>query len=289
MPALRRLLLTGSHGFIGRHLSAALNSAGWDVVPLQRNESAQLMPPPRPMQAEALVHLAFPTSARERAARPDRARKDAETSTASALTIAEQFGVCHIVLASSGKVYGPPQTLPITEEHPLRPSTPLGALKLEAEELFEAAARRIGLSASCLRIFNAYGPAQRSEFLIPFLIAALRSSKPVSLGELDHGRDWVHVSDVCRAFQRVLEAPGERGALSSFNVATGKAATVSDLIAIVEKVAGRRLKSVQDPGKLRPFEPVEERGSCEKLGKIGWRPEIALEAGLGALCRTIDG
>lgn len=274
-----KVLVTGAGGFLGKHLVAELAAAGTTVVPLAR------VPSGRVPQADALVHLAFPTDPDERHAQSE-VTVGAALAAASAAVVgaATRAGARHVLLASSGKVYGPPRTLPIGEAHPRTPDTGLGRLKaLQEDALAYGAERSSAFGLTLLRVFNAYGEGQREPFVVAKICAALRASGTIRLGELDHRRDFVHVRDVARAFAVTLAAPPPVGEARILNVGSGRAASVREVLALLQCASGRRLRVERDPALLRPDEPPEERADWTRLAAFGWRPEVTLEDGLRAL------
>ena len=277
-------IITGSGGFIGRHLQPALEQAGWAVVGLPRSvaditDQRQALQNKRP--AEALIHLAFPTSASFRREHPEEARRQVEASTANALELAEACNARQVILASSGKVYGNPGQLPTNEDCPPEPTTFLGELKLLQEEILQAGAGRRGTTS--LRLFNVYGPGAPAGFLIPRLIAGFTDSGRLVLGELDHRRDWVHLDDVCAAFVTALVHPADLGNFRALNVGSGRSASARELIRLLAGLSGRNPEIVQEQGRLRPDEPAEERADCARLEALGWRAETDLETGIRRL------
>jgi nucleoside-diphosphate-sugar epimerase len=279
-----RVGISGAGGFIGKHLVATLKHHGHQPIALTREPAGTLRPPDT--ELDALVHLAFPTNPELRTARPLQALRDALATTASALLLAEELGAGQLILASSGKVYGHPLALPITEDHALVPTTFLGQLKLLCEGAAATASGPASFGISVLRIFNVYGPGQAESFVVPKLLAGLRRGGSLTLGQLDHARDWVHVEDVCRALLCLLDKPGPRPSLRTFNVGSGRSASVRQLLEIAERASGKKLAIVQDLSALRADEPAQERADTQALAELGWRARVDLNAGIGALWRA---
>jgi len=277
-------IVTGSGGFIGRRLQPALKQAGWTVVGLPRSAADigdQHQTLLNKLPAQALIHLAFPTSASFRREHPDEARRQVEAATANALELAGACNARQVILASSGKVYGDPGKLPVGEDCPPAPTTFLGELKLLQERLLQAGAGRLAITS--LRLFNVYGPGAPAGFLIPRLVTGFAGSGRLALGELDHRRDWVHVDDACAAFVTALEHPADPGTFRALNVGSGRSASVRELIELLAALSGRRPEIVQEQERLRADEPLEERADCARLAAMGWSPRIDLETGIKRL------
>ena len=282
--------VTGAAGFLGRRLTALLEEErGWAPLPLTRSEADvtdldALRRCCRDAAIDALVHLAFPVADRDRTGTLGPFR-DAAVGTANVLALAGERGVAHVVLASSGKVYGWPRVLPIPETHPLAPTTGLGHLKRLQEALMTTAGRGgAPFATTMLRLFNVYGPGQRAGFLVPHLLRGLREEgERLRLGELAHRRDWIHLDDACRAVLAALAAPPDRGEPRALNVGSGDSTSIRELVGHFEDASGRALVIETEPGRTRPDEPPEERADTSRLRALGWRARVDLAAGIRRL------
>lgn len=289
------VIITGAGGMIGRAAAALLRAAGYDVIALDRAvadvaDCGAMLAQARP--AEAVVHLAFPTRAAYRRAAPAEARRDVAAGVGNVVRLAAASGARHIVLASSGKVYGLPQALPILEGHPRRPSTFLGQLKLLQESMLEEAIGQENAFAAppgvtALRLFNVYGLGQREDFVVAHLVRSLRDDALLPLGELDHARDYLHLDDACQALMAVLNSPPEPGVFRAVNAGSGLATSVRELLALLTHITGRTPRLVSDPDRLRPDEAAVECADCARLRRLGWSPEVSLEAGLTGLWQAL--
>ena len=134
--------------------------------------------------------------------------------------------------------------------------------------------------ATILRIFNVYGPSQHPDFLVPHLIRGLVTGAVLPVGELDHGRDWLHVDDVAAAVVCALRAPPLPGAVRVLNVASGAAHSAREIVRTLEAITGRRLQLREDPTRKRPLEPPAEWATSSALAALGWRPRFTLAEGL---------
>ena len=196
--------------------------------------------------------------------------------------LAEALGARHIVVASSGKVFGASADLPIRDGEPTHPTTELGRLKLAAEDVLRAGAAALGIDVTALRIFNAYGRGQRPGFFFPTLLSGLAAGH-LKLGELDHARDWVHVTDVASALVIALDHPPPPGNSRALNVGTGRATTVRQILELVRglvpTIPDMELVAIETRGDEAPVERTDAAG----LRALGWAPATTLERGLEEL------
>jgi GDP-4-dehydro-6-deoxy-D-mannose reductase len=182
-----------------------------------------------------------------------------------------------VVAVASGELYGPPASLPVTEDAPLRPQTPYAVSKAAADLLAGMYADAHGLRVIRARAFNHAGPGQEPTYAIAsFARQAALGGDPLRIvtGNPDTRRDYTDVRDVVRAY-RLLAERAEPGI---YNVCSGRTASGRELIAALAAAAGARLEHVVDESLIRAHEVIEVRGSPERLqAATGWEPEIPLE------------
>ncbi|MGK7295238.1 MAG: dTDP-glucose 4,6-dehydratase [Candidatus Wenzhouxiangella sp. M2_3B_020] len=193
---------------------------------------------------------------------------------------------------STDEVYGDlePEEPAFTERHPYKPSSPYAASKAAADHLVRAWHRTWGLPAMITNCSNNYGPRQFPEKLIPLmLINALEERELPVYGDGKQRRDWLFVTDHCRALLRVLEA-GEPG--RTYNVGGEAERANLDIVHMLcdlidERVPARRprrelIRFVSDrPGHDRRYAIDATRIRTE----LGWGPSLDLPTGLA---RTVD-
>ncbi|MBW1810278.1 MAG: NAD(P)-dependent oxidoreductase [Deltaproteobacteria bacterium] len=279
-----RVLVTGAEGFIGRHLLKSLKTAGHEVYGISRSDADitdldSLLRLSR--DTEVLVHLAFPASPAFRREQPLKALQVAAAGTTNSILLAQRCKASHYVLASSGKIYGKPNIPPVSEDHPLNPGAFLGRLKNIQEMIVQAAMNRAdNLSVTSLRLFNVYGPGCSEEFLISKLISGFQKSGRITLGELDHRRDWIHVRDACNAFLFAIQAPSKQKSFQPLNVGTGSSTSAREIFDMLCSISGKHPEMIQDPSLLRRAEPEQESADCQRLVSLGWNVEMSLVDGL---------
>ncbi len=189
-----------------------------------------------------------------------------------------------LVQVSTDEVYGSLGAEGLfTEATPLDPSSPYAASKAAADLLVGAWVRSYGLDAVITRCGNNYGPRQFPEKLIPlFVTNALENRELPLYGDGGNVRDWIHVSDHCRAILTALEH-GRTGAV--YNVSAGCERSNLDLCRSLLDLLGKPwnlVRFVADrPGHDRRYALASDRIREE----LGWRPEITFEDGLAATVR----
>ena len=186
-----------------------------------------------------------------------------------------------VISVGSGEEYGPPESVPTTEDAPLRPQNPYAVSKASSGLVARFYADAHGLRVIHARAFNHAGPGQEPVYAIANFarqvaagLAAGADPVRVVSGSPDTRRDFTDVRDVVRAY-RLLAEHGEPGA---YNVCSGVSRSARELIAALAEVAGVAVDHQVDPAKVRAHEVHEIRGSSARLhAATGWTPEIPLE------------
>jgi UDP-glucose 4-epimerase len=301
-----RVLVTGGAGFIGAHLARRLRDARYEVVVADdlSTGSAGNVPGGVPLirvdlgqhgaeqalaglDVDVLCHLAGQSSGEKSFDDPVHDLDANARSTAILSAWALRTGVSAFIQASSMSVYGQPEQLPMVETGPTSPISYYGASKLAAEQILKIAAGQ-GLRTVSMRMFSVYGPGQdltelRQGMASIYLAYMLAGTEIPVTGSLDRERDLVHVDDVVEAWMRAVERPVS----GPFNIGTGVATSVADLI-----------RGLADALGLDPDYPIREcapspgdqtRARAEisrAIRELDWAPSITLQAGLASLARA---
>ncbi|MFP3200291.1 MAG: SDR family NAD(P)-dependent oxidoreductase [Thermoproteus sp.] len=288
-----RVVITGGAGFIGSHVAVRLAERGFKVVAVDNLERASAvkrleeagvplvagdvrsvdLPP-----ADAVVHAAAYISVDESWERPYEYMWNNAAATARVAKQCADRGA-RLIYISSAAVYGEPQRLPIDEGHPARPLSPYGLSKLAGEQI----AQMLAPGAAALRLFNVYGPGQTGPYagvITKFIERAKRGLPPVIYGDGTQTRDFIHVADVARFVEAVLD----RGAAGVFNVGTGRAVSIRELAAAVMRLAGLGGEPAYAPP--RPGDIKHSVADVSKARALGWEPRVSVEEGLRGLWST---
>ncbi len=179
-----------------------------------------------------------------------------------------------LVYASTSSVYG--RNACGDESEPTRPISPYGVTKLAAEHLCKAYAEAHGLAVTVLRYFSVYGPRQRPDMgYHKFIAAMLRGDAITVFGDGWQARGNTYVADCVAA----TVAAARASAGETYNVGGGETATVWDILACLETLAGRPAQIRREPA--RPGDQRQTLADCTKLAlHTGWKPRMSLAAGL---------
>jgi UDP-glucuronate 4-epimerase len=290
-----RYAVTGAAGFIGSHLSEKLLEQGHEVVGLDcftdyydtglKEENARALDVRRVDLAEdeldfaaydGVFHLAGQPGVRSFGdVFPLYLRRNVD-ATRRVFEAAASVGV-RVVFASSSSVYGEAAAYPTPEDTEPRPISPYGITKLACEHLARAYERSFGLDFVVLRYFNAFGPRQRPDMAFTRIAFALAEGTPFTLyGDGEQSRSWTDVSDVVDATIAAMD----RGR-GTYNVGGALEASMSEAIALFERLAGKPLTVITEPEV-----PGEQRRTKADTTRIrtdlGWEPRVGLEEGLEA-------
>jgi GDP-4-dehydro-6-deoxy-D-mannose reductase len=274
--------VTGGAGFAGRHLLALLPDA---VAPtrdeLDLLDGTGVRAAVREAAPEVVFHLAALASVgRSWEAPAETLTENVAMTTHMLEAVRLEAPEAAVVVVGSGEVYGPPARLPVDEDAPLRPQNPYAVSKAAGDLLAGQYADAFGLRVVRMRPFNHAGPGQSDDYVIGTLTrqvadaeVAGREEAVLRTGNPDSARDFTDVRDVVRAYVAAASLDG-----GAFNVASGRAATVRELIELVRAAARLPVRHEVEAARVRAHDVPEVRGSAERLREAtGWRPEIPLE------------
>jgi UDP-glucose 4-epimerase len=279
---LKRVIITGGSGFIGKYLvkrlltdkecSIALIANTSNLTGRELQETTPLTSYAadirdreailnifRDEKADICIHLAAKISVADSIKNPDETMDINVKGTLNVLEACHNSGVNNFVFASSAAVYGDVKELPISENQALRPLSPYGKSKMLAEHhvLSYNKLKKIE-NTILLRIFNVYGTGQTSEsdVISKFAKRILNGLPPVIYGDGTHTRDYISVDDVADAILlsiRAMEEPknNHNYNLSSspvFNIGTGTATSIKELAQKMLSISGLKLDPIYEDG-----------------------------------------
>ena len=306
--------VTGAEGFIGSHLVETLvgrghrvramvqynsfNSWGWlETLPseVMAQVEVQLGDVRDPgsvnglmKDAHTVYHLAALIAIPYSYQAPRSYIDTNVVGTLNELEAARQQGTPRVVHTSTSEVYGTAQSVPISEQHPVRPQSPYAASKAAADHLVGSYVLSFGLPVVTLRPFNTYGPRQSARAVISNIIAQLSAEAPaVHLGDVTPTRDFTFVQDTAAAFAAVGSA-GPEVIGRTLNAGSNREISVGGLLDLISEVMDRPAVVRTEDARLRPASSEVRRLVCDntELCRLtGWRPVHSLRDGL---TRTVE-
>ena len=176
-------------------------------------------------------------------------------------------------------MYGKPESLPISEQHPLRPFNPYSHSKLLAEEVAGFYHKTFGVPVTIVRPFNSYGPWQSRKFLIPHLIVQALSPEfdAITVADDQPKRDYIFIDDLIDMLLKLLDRSRTD---AIYNAGSGVSISVRDLGESVARLVGTR-KPVLSQHRSRPDEIMDTVADITRAAReLNWFPTTSLEDGL---------
>ena len=276
-----RIAVAGSDGFVGSQVCKQLEAKGHEVVRIDITRGFDLCDNTIIDKFEPIdcfIHLANLVYVPGSYTDPEKYYRVNYLTTLNALEICRKNNA-RLVYASS-YIYGPPQYLPVDEQHPVCPFNPYAQTKVICEKLCEGYHRDFKVKVSILRPFNIYGVGQKGKLLLPEIIGQLKDGKDtIELKASAPRRDYINVIDVAGAFVACTEDTND---FNAYNVCSGTSVSVRELTEAINKHLKKKVTFFFSE-EARPNEVDESRGSCEKLKSIGWKQTITLDDGIKAL------
>ena len=303
-----KVLVTGSEGFIGSHLTEMLLDMGYDVrafvlynsfgqwgwldtLPKEKRDALDVVMGDvrdpvfvrKAMEGvECVFHLAALIAIPYSYYAPDAYVDTNIKGTLNVLNAARELRTKRVLITSTSEVYGTAQYVPIDEQHPFQGQSPYSATKIGADRLAESYFRSFGLPVTIVRPFNTYGPRQSSRAVIPTIISQLLAGyDEIQMGSLTPTRDFVFCKDTAQGFVELSKCAAAIG--REVNIASGREISIGDLAQKLIALLRPEAKIVCEEQRLRPAASEVERllGSNELLYALtGFRPQTPIEEGL---------
>lgn len=295
---MKRVLVTGATGFIGRHSLEPLRARGFEVHAVycerpkpegadvrwhsanlfEHNQVCELFSEVKPTH---LLHFAWGATPGEFWTSPENMQW-----VRSGIDLVESFaanGGERFVAAGTCAEYDREYGYCSESVTPLKPATIYGTSKRAFWMLVDAFAAQAGLSAAWGRIFFLYGPHEHPDRLVPAVVSSLLSGREALCSHGAQIRDWLHVQDVADAFVALLDSR----LAGPINIASGRPVAIKDVVYKIAEIIGVgpgmvNLGAVSTPAN----DPRLLVADTRRLNnEAGWLPQYDLESGLA---QTID-
>ncbi|MDO1585580.1 NAD-dependent epimerase/dehydratase family protein [Rhizobium oryzicola] len=291
----RRLLITGSQGFVGRALIERIRASAPDRFELvdfidpengERPDIRDKAAVERALTSakpDAVVHLAAIAAPRQAQKDPSEAWMVNVIGTLNIASAARTIGA-RLIWSGSSEAYGNAfnrHPEPVREEAALEPMSAYGATKSAADLMLRQMGED-GLQAVIFRPFNHSGPGQSPDYVVPAFaeqvarIEAGLQDPVIKVGNLEARRDFLHVTDVVDAYLAAADAPSiQPGA--TYNISTSAPVAIADLLNGLLTASGHAITVEVDPARYFPNKVVTASGSHDRLkADFGWSPKIAI-------------
>jgi UDP-glucose 4-epimerase len=301
-----KVLVTGGAGYIGSVVAQELIRSGHNVIVYDNLSNGYVAAVPtgaefvrgdiadrekidwslRHFSIQAVMHFAASIEAGESMKVPEKYFRNNSANTLILLEAMLEREVKRLVFSSTAALYGNPESIPIREEDPLRPTNVYGESKLLVEQMLAWFHRIHSLRYASLRYFNAAGAAgaqgeahNPESHLIPLILqVASGKRESISIFGTDYPtpdgtciRDYIHVHDLATAHLLALEALASRDRLI-YNLGNGKGFSVREVIAMAREVTSHSIPAIEAP--QRAGDPAVLVASSEKIQReLHWKPQ----------------
>lgn len=304
-----KILVTGGAGYIGSHVVKALAETGDHEILVIDNlqkghgdavQSTNLLQIDLADQAgleeifinhqiDGVIHLAADSLVGESMENPAKYYYNNVVNGYNLLEAMRKYNTKYIVFSSTAAVYGEPDEVPITEDHPTSPTNVYGRTKLHFEEMLQDYDQAYGIKYISLRYFNASGADLSGEIgedhhpethLIPIVfqkalgqrdrLAIFGTDYPTSDGTCV--RDYIHVNDLADAHILAIEALAKGRCSTIYNLGNGKGYSVREVINVASKVVGQEIPATEE--ERRSGDPAVLIASSERImEELNWQPK----------------
>ncbi|MCX6344503.1 MAG: UDP-glucose 4-epimerase GalE [Armatimonadetes bacterium] len=303
------ILVTGGLGYVGSHAVKALIERGEHVVNLDNLSYGHLEAAcgskvvigdigDRDLlrkifathDIDSVMHFAAFKDVGESVVDPQKYFLNNLANSLAMLEVMLEFGIRMMIFSSSAAIFGEPEVVPITENHPKSPTNPYGRSKLQIEEVLAEYSRAYGLRSIWMRYFNAagadpsglIGEDHKPEFhLIPLVLeAALGKRESIKIFGNDWKtpdgtciRDYIHVNDLAQAHLLGLDALRKGKETTAYNLGNGNGYSVKEVIEVAREVTGKNIKA--EEVERREGDPAVLVASSEKIiSDLGFQPKF---------------
>ena len=291
----KHAIVTGAHGFLGRHVAKVFSENGFSVTGLGhgtwiRSEWEQwgisdwhscniTMASLNTyiQQPDVIIHCAGSGSVGYSLTHP---LQDYERTVSTSITLLEfirlHYPETSFIYPSSAAIYGIADIFPIAESAPLHPVSPYGVHKKIVEEISQSYARHFAVPVAIVRFFSLYGPYLRKQLLWD-ACKKITNNDFTFYGTGKEIRDWIHVTDAARllftlASHASVDMPIVNG---GSGIGTPISNIINNIIIIMNKSGIPLFSHEQKSG-----DPREYIADIRNALRYNWKPEITLETGL---------
>ena len=304
----KKVLITGSDGFIGSHLVErflkekcdvrafvfynSFNSWGWlDTLPTEILNQVEIFAgdirdpftvKKAVKDVNIICHLAALIGIPYSYIAPDSYIDTNVKGTLNVVQAAKSSNLEKVIITSTSETYGSAIYVPIDEKHPYQPQSPYSASKISADHIAMSYYHSFNLPISIIRPFNTYGPRQSTRAIIPTIITQILKGKEViELGSLFPTRDLTYVLDLCDAYVKMCKKDNIEGEI--INIGSSNEISIKDLANLIKELMDSDIDIISTDIRKRPEKSEVSRlfaDSSKARELIDWKPKKSLREGL---------
>ena len=308
-----KVLVTGSSGFIGFHLSNTLLKNNHDVIGidnhneyydiklkkdrlkiLKKNNNflfyqldllnkSKLNEVVKNNKIKIIVHLAAQAGVRYSIENPDTYLKNNLEVFFNILDVSRQNHLNHLIFASTSSVYGESKNFPLKEnEDTSKPLSFYAATKKSNEVMAHSYSSIFKLPCTALRFFTVYGPYGRPDMaLFKFTKNIIENKKIELFNNGNHLRDFTYIEDIVSGIFSIISKPSKNKIpFGVFNIGNGNPRKLKDYLTLIEKKLGKKAKIKNLP--LQKGDIIKTHSDITSLNKLTkYKPNTNIEEGIG--------
>lgn len=304
----KKVLITGSDGFIGSHLVErflnenceirafvfynSFNSWGWlDSLSKEQLSKIEIFQGDirdahvvrkAIKDIDIICHLAALIGIPYSYIAPESYIDTNVKGTLNIIEAAKEFNTQKVIITSTSETYGSALYVPIDEVHPAQPQSPYSASKIAADSISMSFYNSFNIPISIIRPFNTYGPRQSARAIIPsIIIQILKNQQKIELGNLYPTRDLTFVLDTCEAYIKMCQKDNTDGQI--INIGNSKEISIGDLANLIKNLMDSDIEIVSSNDRIRPEKSEVDRlyADITKAAQIlEWKPKYSLKEGL---------
>jgi len=275
---LKKIILTGGDGFVGKILYSKLIENGYSVKNIDKNNGYNINDWNKLKKIEEfdlLIHLAAKSYVPDSYSAPYKFYNVNVLGTLNMLELCRKNNASMIF--TSSYVYGIPKYLPIDEKHPLEALNPYSHTKILGEDLCKSYNNNFGVPVTIIRPSNIYGYGQNKNFLMPTIMGQLHN-KTLKLKDKNPKRDYIYIKDIINAYIKCLNMNDHKFRI--FNIGSGKSYSVETIANMIITESKKDI-SIEFEESDRKNEVMDLMYDIKKANKIlKWKPKYSLQNGI---------
>lgn len=298
---MKKVLITGSSGFIGNKVSTYFNVRGYNVLGLNRSECYGEFPIQKvdllneneiievlcSFQPDIIIHCAGSADVGKSVKNPIMDYEGNVTITHNLMFAIHRLGLENVrfVFPSSAGIYGNPESLPITEDMSIKPLSPYAVHKVMCEDLCKYFSVNYGMDIKVARIFSAYGAGLRKQIFWDMYNKYKTTERLDMFGTGNESRDYIHVDDVVQALY-ILATKNCSDVF--YNVANGEEVTIREATEMFADCIGAPRNCIAFNGVVREGDPLNWKADIGKIKNLGYKKSVNMKDGIASYIEWVE-